>query len=225
MLLSSACDVALQGMFRVHTCNAAAQDEPHEGSDAQDKVQAAAYGAHVNAATQTHGHHLLGLPAEVLFSIIDQLDISALACFAQSSKDLRSMCMIDAVWDRLTNRKVPTASCHLQPYHKPKPSITAAHDSKPALCSSASRITTPEPVSQAAPAASHVQASPNSLSQRYAFLDDKLKLQYCGRFVQQPAWLSLLPNVTCQGAGWLYAKAKSLSGAHCCRRLPSNWFS
>ncbi|KAL0021398.1 hypothetical protein WJX77_012562 [Trebouxia sp. C0004] len=58
---------------------------------------------------------------------------------------------------------------------------------------------------------SHPEASSCSHSQRYSFFDSNLRLRYSGGLVVEPAWLSLLPKVSCQGAGWLYLKGKTLS--------------
>ena len=168
--------------------------------------------------TQSYGHNLFSLPAEVLLSILNQLDLPALAQMMQTSKGLRSNCLADSLWDRFGSRRVPQTRSHLQQYYKPRSAASSASTSvsKPEGATTDTQSTSQTPI-----AACPVQTSRNSLSQRYAFLDDKLKLHYSGSLVQQPAWLSLLPNVSCQGAGWLYAKAKVLSGIlQCFQSLP-----
>lgn len=184
-------------------------DAPQDNSSKlNDLATTASNVAERSVTMQSCGHNLLSLPSEVLLSILNQLDRSALAQMMQTSKGLRSTCLADSLWDKFGSRRVPQTRSHLQQYYKPRSAAASAFvpASTPDGATTDSQSTSQTPI-----AACPVQTSRNSLSQRYAFLDDKLKLHYCGSLVQQPAWLSLLPNVSCQGAGWLYAKAKWLS--------------
>ena len=173
------------------------------------------------SSSQHHGQSLASLPAEVLLFIIDHLDLPALACLIQTCKDLRAICMTDFVWESLCNGDFPKECAQSQQYHKLRlstdasirPSVSQPHVSI-TLTAIDDTVQTPTATLDSQP-----EASSRSQSQRYSFFDSNLRLRYSGGLVVEPAWLSLLPKVSCQGAGWLYLKGKTLSGRHsisCC---------
>ncbi|DBA86230.1 TPA: hypothetical protein ACH3X1_005734 [Trebouxia sp. C0004] len=163
--------------------------------------------------SQHHGQSLASLPAEVLLFIIDHLELPALACLIQTCTDLRAICMTDSVWENLCNGDFPKTCAQSQQYHKPRLSTHTAirpSVSQPCVAITLTAIDDTVQTPTATPD-SHPEASSCSHSQRYSFFDSNLRLRYSGGLVVEPAWLSLLPKVSCQGAGWLYLKGKTLS--------------
>lgn len=179
--------------------------------------------AGLDRSSSCHGLTLPSLPAEVLFAVIDLLDLPALACFAQTCKDTRAACLTDAVWDRFCDGKGPRHGPHPHKYHKPKPSHSidirqaAPHANK-------TDILPPQRHAATCASACEQQPAAESCTQpqvRYTYLDNSLRLKYSTGLVVDPAWLSLLPKVSGQGSSWLYIKAKTLSGALCA--ASSSW--
>ena len=173
------------------------------------------------STSQHHGQSLASLPAEVLFFIIDHLELPALACLIQTCKDLRATCMTDCVWENVCNGEFPKVCAQSQRYHKLRLSTdTSIRPSVIQPCVSITLTAIDDTVqTPTATLDSQPEASSCSHSQRYSFFDSNLRLRYSGGLVVEPAWLSLLPKVSCQGAGWLYLKGKTLSGIHfnsCC---------
>lgn len=182
-------------------------------SDPDTSAEAEALPAEVYCTSQTHGHSLASLPAEVLLSIVDQLGLPALACFIQTCKDVRAVCMTDAVWESICEGTLPKLPTQARKYHKLN--RCTAVDVKPSVSLSGNlNATVPQEHSAKLPATSGSQPDMFSCSQvqRYSFLDSNLRLRYTGALVVEPAWLSLMPKVSCHGAGWLYVKGKTLSG-------------
>lgn len=158
-----------------------------------------------DSSSSCRGLSLPSLPAEVLFAVIDMLDLPALACFTQTCKNIRAACLTDAVWDRLCDGKGPRHGQHPHKYHKPRPSH-----------STDIRQTTPD-----ASKPDHMPPRVATLTfaceqVRYTYFDNNLRLKYSSGLVVDPAWLSLLPKVSSQGSSWLYVKAKTLSGVLSC---------
>ncbi|DBA73155.1 TPA: hypothetical protein ACH3X2_010090 [Trebouxia sp. C0005] len=165
------------------------------------------------SASQHHGQSLASLPAEVLLFIIAHLELPALACLIQTCKDLRAICMTDFVWENLCNGDFPKVCAQSQQYHKLRPSTdTSIRPFVSQPCVSITLTAIDDTVQTSTPTLdSQSEASSCSHSQRYSFFDSNLRLRYSGGLVVEPAWLSLLPKVSCQGAGWLYLKGKTLS--------------
>ena len=168
------------------------------------------------STSQHHGQSLAGLPAEVLLFIIDHLELPALACLIQTCKDLRAICMTDLVWENLCNGDFPKLCSQSQRYHKLRPSTdTSIRPSVSQPCVSTTLTAIDDTVQTPTTTLdSQLEASSCSQSQRYSVFDSNLRLRYSGGLVVEPAWLSLLPKVSCQGAAWLYLKGKTLSGVH-----------
>jgi len=160
------------------------------------------------STSQHHGQSLAGLPAEVLLFIIDHLELPALACLIQSCKDLRAICMTDLVWENLCNGDFPKVCAQSQQYHKLRPSADASI--RPSVSQPCVSITLTAIDDTVQTPTTTLDSQP----QRYSFFDSNLRLRYSGGLVVEPAWLSLLPKVSCQGAAWLYLKGKTLSGVH-----------
>lgn len=183
--------------------------------DPAGESEAKAEAQTVETFTTSHalGHSLANLPAEVLLCVIDWLDLPGLACFMQTCKDIRATCMIDVVWERLCEGSLPKASAQSRKYHQLR---LGAQSAIAALAKPSNNASASAPGAHTAElaAASNSQADfPTcSRSQRQAFFDGNLRLRYGGDLVIEPAWLSLMPKVSCQGAGWLYVKGKTLSG-------------
>lgn len=171
----------------------------------------------LDSLSSCNGRTLPSLPAEVLFAVIDLLDLPALVCFAQTCKDTRAACLTDAVWDRLCDGKGPKHGHHLHKYHKPRPSHstdirqTAPHANPTDIVPPQRHAATSAPACKQHPAVE----SCTQPQIRYTYLDNNLRLKYSSGLVVDPAWLSLLPKVSGQGSSWLYVKAKTLSGALC----------
>ena len=166
--------------------------------------------------SQHHGQSLAGFPAEVLLFILDHLELPALACLIQTCKDLRAICMTDLLWENLCNGDCPKVRPQSQQYHKLRPSTdTSVKPSVSQPCVSITLTAIDDSVlTPTTTLDSQLAASSCSQSQRYSFFDSNLRLRYSGGLVVEPAWLSLLPKVSCQGSGWLYLKGKTLSGVH-----------
>ncbi len=135
--------------------------------------------------------------------------VAGLACFMQTCKDIRATCMIDIVWERLCEGILPRAKAQSRKYHQlrlgAQTAVTAfAKPSNEASASAPSAHTAKLPVASN----SQTDSLTCNKSQRYAFLNGNLRLRYDGDLVVEPAWLSLMPQVSCQGAGWLYARAR-----------------
>ncbi len=196
--------------------------EPHlHPSVCADDRDAETCSAESWSTSQHHGQSLAGLPAEVLLFIIDHLELPALACLIQTCKDLRAICMTDLVWENLCNGDFPKVCAQSQQYHKLRPSTdTSTKPSVSQPCVSITLTAIDDTVQTPTTTLDgQLAASSCSESQRYSFFDSNLRLRYSGGLVVEPAWLSLLPKVSCQGAGWLYVKGKTLSGMHaisCC---------
>lgn len=168
-----------------------------------------AEGLELDIASSCRGLTLPSLPAEVLFAVIDLLDLPALACFAQTCKDTRAACLTDAVWDRLCDGKGPQHAHHPHKYHEPKPN----HSTEVEQTEPHANPTDIVPPSSASTCKQHPADENFTQPQvRYTYFDNNLRLKYSSGFVVDPAWLSLLPKVSCQGSSWLYFKAKTLSG-------------
>ena len=165
----------------------------------------------------SRGQSLICLPAEVLFSVIDLLDLPALACFIQTCNDIRSACLTDAVWDKLFDDKVPKANPHSRKYHKPRSTSSTGtkQTARHANNTGGAQSQTP---STNLPSASEKCQPANECKQsqiRHTFYDNNLNIKYSSGLVADPAWLSLLPKVSSQGSSWLYLKGKTLSGVLC----------
>ena len=187
--------------------------------DTQSDHSERAENANFDSPSSLHGLTLPSLPAEVLFTVIDLLDLPALASFAQTCKDVRAICLLDSVWDRLCDGKGGQQGPHPpNKYHKPRRSHSTDFR-KSALRQTAPYASTDtvQPQQHTAtfkPPCEEGSASTHAHSQvRYTYFDHDLRLRYSSGLVVDPSWLSLLPRVSSQGSSWLYVKAKTLSGA------------
>lgn len=162
----------------------------------------------------------------MLFAVIQLLDLPALACFAQTCKDTRAACLADAVWDKYCDSKTPKLGPQPHKYHKPRPGRSTDIRQLAPQTNTTDRVSPPPDA--AAPALQHDTADSCTQPQvRYAYYDYNMRLKYESGVVLDPAWLSLLPQVSSHGSSWLYAKAKSLSGVlrathHSCSMSSTN---
>lgn len=181
-------------------------------TDSEEDTQSAhtetAEDANSDSLSSFHGLTLPSLPAEVLFAVLDLLDLPALACFTQTCKYIRAICLLDSVWDRLCDGKGLPHGPHPNKYHKPRQSHGT--DLKQTPPASKTDIVPPQRHSASA-CEQHPASTCTQPPVRYTYFDNNLRLKYSNGLVVDPAWLSLLPKVSSQGSSWLYVKAKTLS--------------
>lgn len=177
--------------------------------DTQSAHTETAEDANSDSLSSFHGLTLPSLPAEVLFAVLDLLDLPALACFTQTCKYIRAICLLDSVWDRLCDGKGLPHGPHPNKYHKPRQSHGT--DLKQTPPASKTDIVPPQRHSASA-CEQHPASTCTQPPVRYTYFDNNLRLKYSNGLVVDPAWLSLLPKVSSQGSSWLYVKAKTLSG-------------
>ncbi|KAL3157644.1 hypothetical protein ABBQ32_012089 [Trebouxia sp. C0010 RCD-2024] len=154
---------------------------------------------------------LPSLPAEVLFTVIDLLDLPALASFAQTCRDVRAICLLDSVWDRLCDSKGSQQGPHPHKYHKPKPSHSTSSRQTAPYASNTDTVPVQQDAATFVSAEQHPTSTHTHSQVRYSYFDNNLRLQYSSGLVVEPAWLTLLPKVSSQGSNWLYVKAKTVS--------------
>lgn len=148
----------------------------------------------------------------MLFTVIDLLDLPALASFAQTCRDVRAICLLDSVWDRLCDSKGSQQGPHPHKYHKPKPSHSTSSRQTAPYASNTDTVPVQQDAATFVSAEQHPTSTHTHSQVRYSYFDNNLRLQYSSGLVVEPAWLTLLPKVSSQGSNWLYVKAKTVSG-------------
>ena len=153
-----------------------------------------------------HTVSFASLPTEVVLHISAQLTLPATASLMQTCRHLRMLCFKVYKWEPHSGgfqmMKLDNARQYYRLHNMPLTSSSAGS------CNTVVQSQLAEVVAEAADAAN---------SQRYSWcpVPGQQFLQRVfssGSKIVKPAWLSLLPRVSCEGSSWLYVKTKTVAG-------------